>query len=316
MRNLVLTLAFLTVASPAMAAIAVIEHSIIDRDQVLVGDLFTTNDTLAAKPVGDAPAPGKSNTYDVNALRRVARAYDIAWTPSRLDTRAIVQRASTEISNKQILDIVRGSLVEHTKSAVDEADSVEILLDRRTLSLHLPASIKQPVASIIDVDYNPADYRFKGTLMVEDADGSMDQPMLIPVTGRALPQVNVPVLTRNIGKGGVIAGNDVELIAVNANKLGQDILTSVSDLVGKEARRDLNEGQVLRNRDFRPQQLVKRGGLVNMVILAGQMQITARGRALSDAGVGDAVRVLNLQSNRTIEGTVLPDGNVSISPSI
>lgn len=316
MRNILFALTLLmTVASPALAMVNVIEMSVIDRDQVMVGDLFTVDSKeLSLKPVGDAPAPGNSNTYDVNALRRVARAYDIAWSPSRLDTKAIVRRDSTEITNKEILDVVRTGLAERTKATVEGSDNVEILLDRRTLNVQLPASVKQPVASLVDVNYNPTDYRFKGTLVIEGADNSLPQPLLIPVSGRAMPQINVPVLTHEVGKGGVISADDIEFVAITANKLGADVLTQASDVVGKETRRDLQQGQVLRSRDFRAQQLVKRGGIVTMVIERGPLRVATRGRALTDAGVGDAVRVLNIQSNRTIEGTVLPDGNVAIQP--
>lgn len=317
MRKLVLALALTLIATPAAAAISVIEHSVIDRDKVLVGDLFTAeNPDLAMKPVGDAPAPGATNTYDVNALRRVAKAYDIAWSPTRLDTRATVKRDSTEISNKELLGIIRSAVTERAKVAADDADSVEVLLDRRTLNVQLPAKVKQPIASLVDIDYSPTDYRFKGMLMVEAADGSMEQPLMIPVTGRALPQVNVPVLNRPLNKGDVVNERDLEFVAVTANKLGADVLTQGSEVIGKELRRDLQQGQALRSRDFRAQQLVKRGGIVTMVIEQGPLRVSARGRALGDAGVGDTVRVLNIQSNRTIEGKVLSDGNVAIAPGI
>lgn len=299
--------------SMGQRALGVHELSVIDRDTVFVGDLFMLEDeSLAMKPVGDAPAPGASNSFDVNALRRVAKAYNIAWSPTRLDTRVMVKRDSTEVSNKELVEIVKRTLHEQTKLTANGADSVEILLDRRALSVHLPATVKQPVASFVDINYNPLDYRFKGTLVVEAADGSMPQPLMVPVTGRAMPQMNVPVLTRALNHGAVIAATDLEFIAVPANKLGQDIITDASQLVGKEARRDLPQGQALRSRDFRAQQLVKRGGMVTMIIERGPLRIAARGRALADAGVGDNVRVLNVQSNRTIEGVVLPDGNVAV----
>lgn len=317
MRKLVLTLALTLIATPAAASISVIEASTIDRDKVLVGDLFTVdNNDLALKPVGDAPAPGQTNTYDVNALRRVAKAYEIAWSPSRLDTKALVKRDSTEITNKEVVEIIRTGLAEKTKATVDGADNVEVLLDRRALNVQLPASVGKPIASLVDVSYNPLDYRFKGTLMVESADNSMQQPLMIPVTGRALPQINVPVLTRNISRGDVVNEGDLEFVAVPANKLGADIITQASDLVGKEARRDLTQGNALRSRDFRAQQLVKRGGIVTMVIERGPLRVSAKGRALGDAGVGDTVRVLNIQSNRTIEGTVAKDGSVSVHAGV
>lgn len=316
MRTLaLLVIAFLSYVGPAAAmTIGVVEQSTIDRDQVLVGDLFTVdNPELAARPVGDAPAPGSTNTYDVSALRRVAKAYDIAWIPSRLDTKAVVKRDATEITNKQLLEVVRTGLAEQTKAISANADSIEILLDRRTLNVQLPASVKRPIASLVDVSFNPTDYRFKSTLMVE-GDG-LSQPLMLPVTGRAMPLLNVPVLLRDVNKGDVITDADIESVPVQASKLGSDMITQTTDVLGKEARRDLQPGQVLRVNDLRAQQLVKRGGTVTMIIERGPLRVSTRGRALSDAGVGETVRVLNIQSNRTIEGIVTTDGSVAIQPN-
>lgn len=49
---------------------------------------------------------------------------------------------------------------------------------------------------------------------------------------------------------------------------------------------------------------VRRGEIITLVYVAPGMQLTARARAAGDASVGDIVRVVNLQSNRTVEATV------------
>jgi flagellar basal body P-ring formation protein FlgA len=49
---------------------------------------------------------------------------------------------------------------------------------------------------------------------------------------------------------------------------------------------------------------VRRGEILTLVYVAPGMQLTTRARATADAAVGDVVRVVNLQSNRTVEATV------------
>lgn len=49
---------------------------------------------------------------------------------------------------------------------------------------------------------------------------------------------------------------------------------------------------------------VRRGEILTLVYVAPGMQLTTRARATADASVGDAIRVVNLQSNRTVEATV------------
>jgi flagella basal body P-ring formation protein FlgA len=57
---------------------------------------------------------------------------------------------------------------------------------------------------------------------------------------------------------------------------------------------------------------IKRGDTVVMVYVAPGLQLTARGKALTDAAVGQTVRLTNLQSNRTVEAVVTGPGTVAV----
>ena len=56
---------------------------------------------------------------------------------------------------------------------------------------------------------------------------------------------------------------------------------------------------------------VRRGDMLTLVYIAPGMQLTTRARATNDAAIGDPVRVVNLQSNRTVEATVTGIGAAS-----
>ena len=60
---------------------------------------------------------------------------------------------------------------------------------------------------------------------------------------------------------------------------------------------------------------VRRGEMVTLVYVAPGMQLTTRARATADAAIGDPVRVVNLQSNRTVDATVTGVGAASASAS-
>jgi flagella basal body P-ring formation protein FlgA len=186
------------------------------------------------------------------------------------------------------------------------------VLDRRNLEINLPANIGIPNIQIVDVTYNPTDYRFKGTLLAE-TETTQDEPFMLAVTGRAIPNVNIPILSQRLSEGAIISEADIETLILPVNKVTPDTITSTRELVGKEVRRELGEGSMVRSRDIRPQQLVKRGRIVTMVIERGPLRVTAQGRAMGDGGAGDNVRVLNNISNRVIEGTILNDGTVAIA---
>ncbi|MBO6634695.1 MAG: flagella basal body P-ring formation protein FlgA, partial [Parvibaculum sp.] len=49
---------------------------------------------------------------------------------------------------------------------------------------------------------------------------------------------------------------------------------------------------------------VEKGAQVDMLLTSGALTLIARGRALESGAVGDVVNVLNIRSNRTIQGVI------------
>jgi len=92
----------------------------------------------------------------------------------------------------------------------------------------------------------------------------------------------------------------------------REVLLELDRVVGQSARRPLRAGEVLRDNDLRAPLLVNRNGLVTIVLRAGGMSLSAQGRALDDGARGDTVRVLNVQSKRTIEAQVIGPDAVAV----
>jgi flagella basal body P-ring formation protein FlgA len=61
--------------------------------------------------------------------------------------------------------------------------------------------------------------------------------------------------------------------------------------------------------------LVPRGGLVTLVLVTPAMSLTARGRALEAGGLGDTVRIANVDSQAVIAGVVTAAGEVTVTGS-
>jgi len=59
---------------------------------------------------------------------------------------------------------------------------------------------------------------------------------------------------------------------------------------------------------------IRRGETVTLVFSAPGLQLISRARALQDGGVGDPIRLVNLQSNRTIDAIVTGPGAATVSP--
>ncbi|MBU6406694.1 MAG: flagellar basal body P-ring formation protein FlgA [Alphaproteobacteria bacterium] len=56
---------------------------------------------------------------------------------------------------------------------------------------------------------------------------------------------------------------------------------------------------------------IRRGDTITLVYIAPGLQLTARGRALNDAAIGEGVRVVNLQSEVTVEAVATGPGAAS-----
>ena len=96
-----------------------------------------------------------------------------------------------------------------------------------------------------------------------------------------------------------------------------DIHGALSDpqaVAGQEARQTIYPGRPILPDQIGPPAVVERNQIVGLAFIAGGLAITTEGRALARGGVGDVIRVLNLASRNTVQGQVMPDGTVRVSP--
>lgn len=113
----------------------------------------------------------------------------------------------------------------------------------------------------------------------------------------------VAVLTRPIARGEAILIDDVAFMPAS-RATPADAITELDALVGMSARRSLAADRPLRPGDVMVTPLVKRGEPVTLLFQSGSVRITLRGRALEDGGAGETIRVLNSDSERTVEAIV------------
>lgn len=79
-------------------------------------------------------------------------------------------------------------------------------------------------------------------------------------------------------------------------------------LLGREVRRTVYAGQPIRPENTQSPRLVTRNQTVTVKYVKGALEITLKGRAMSEAGQGEAVSVMNLQSRQIINGIVTAEG--------
>ncbi|MEI6986340.1 MAG: hypothetical protein WCK65_09430, partial [Rhodospirillaceae bacterium] len=62
----------------------------VSSDHISIGDLFEGVAELAERQVATAPALGRSLTFDLDALQRMATAYNVDWKPAPGDSKVVV----------------------------------------------------------------------------------------------------------------------------------------------------------------------------------------------------------------------------------
>lgn len=108
------------------------------------------------------------------------------------------------------------------------------------------------------------------------------------------------------------------LLTVNDLKISQGELAgtyfAVEDLIGQETRVVLYAGRPIKIDDVGPPALVDRNQIVVLIYTTGGLSMATEGRAMARGGLGDRIRVMNLSSRSTVNGTILADGSVSVAP--
>ena len=83
-------------------------------------------------------------------------------------------------------------------------------------------------------------------------------------------------------------------------------------VIGMAAKVALRNGQALRTDDLVKPQIVQRNEAVTIYYEVPGIMLTVRGKATESGAMGDVVGVLNIQSNRTVQATVIGPGRVAI----
>jgi len=123
-------------------------------------------------------------------------------------------------------------------------------------------------------------------------------PVMVETTTTVL------VLRHAVDRGASLGADDVTLATRNLSGPGLAYLTAAADLAGRVVRRPLPAGSNLTADMFVAQTLVHRGQDVTLLAGAGGIEVRAAGRATMDGAAGARVQVLNLSSNRMVEGVV------------
>ena len=136
---------------------------------------------------------------------------------------------------------------------------------------------------------------------------------LAPIASAAADTERLPVPSVTIYPGDTISQTMLTLgdfAPGTAENLA--VIGSSADLVGKIARRTLLPGKLITRTSVSEPMLVQKGAIISAEYQAGGLLITASVLALQSGALNDAVQVRNIDSGKTIVGSVQADGTIRI----
>jgi len=116
------------------------------------------------------------------------------------------------------------------------------------------------------------------------------------------------VAARTIRSQAILTPADVTMVSADLT----GALSDPDSVIGMEARVVLYAGRPIRPADIGPPAIVERNQIVMVYYRHGALHIMMEGRTLARAGVGDRLRVMNLESRNTVTGTVAEDGSIVV----
>lgn len=295
-------------AARAAEPVAPASEITIEGDYITLGDLFDPTvfadaPDAAALTIAAAPAPGAQIAIDLSRARAIAQAHGVTLALSNALPTVTVSRASR---------IVGAAAVEQTLLDAIAARGMQGKLRIRFSGpepvLYVPSNA-QPSVSVASLDLDPVTGQFRAKLRAPAGDTRFSPVTLV---GRAYPVTQLPVPARGVSMGEVISARDLVWTEVPTQRLAQNVVTQMDDLVGLAPRRDLREGAPILSGDVKKPIVVQKNTVVSMIVRAPGMTLTAQGRALEDGAQGQSIRVLNTQTKRTIQAKVVSAGEVLV----
>ncbi|KRR25123.1 flagellar basal body P-ring formation chaperone FlgA [Bradyrhizobium retamae] len=280
----------------------------VSGDLVRIGDVIDNAGSAARIAIYRAPDLGTTGSLPVAQVLNTLRAHHVIGVDTR-DLREIsVTRLARTLEGRDIeLQVARAL---ERRNGLGDAANLSMTFDRDPGDVRLDAGFSGSLQATI-VRYDNRNGRFDVTFEIANENGAAAAKLRF--TGTAIETVEAAVLARNVERNEVLKSSDVMIERRPKAEVGPDAAAR-DRAVGMQARRQLRAGQAIRTADLAKPDLVQRDQNVMLIYETPGIYLTMRGKALDSGTEGDVVTVMNLQSKRTVSGTVTGRGQVSISP--
>jgi flagella basal body P-ring formation protein FlgA len=289
-----------TVAPPVLRA-----KVSVASDVVRIGDVVDNAGSFSQIAIYRAPDLGTTGSLPATQVINVLRAQGVIGVDAKDIKQVTVTRQARTVDAKAIESAVAQAIEHH--GGLGDAANISLTFDREVADLRLDTSNTSALLAT-SARYEARNGRFDVTFQIANDNGN---PIQLRFTGSAIETVAVAVLTRNVERTDIIKSADVVVERRPRAEVGTDPAAREQAL-GMQMRRSIHAGQPLRMADLVKPDLVQRDQAVTIIFQTAGLYLTTRGKALDNGTEGDVVSVLNIQSKRTVTGTVTGRGQITI----
>ncbi|HVY00700.1 MAG TPA: flagellar basal body P-ring formation chaperone FlgA [Pseudorhodoplanes sp.] len=313
MIRIVLIAALIAIATPARAETTAIPAApvlksdvVVSGELVRIGDLVENAGIASSIAVFRSPNPGTTGTVPVENVLDALRAHAVIGVDTRGLVAVNVTRAGRVIAREEIEARIARDIARI--SGIRDPKSVGLVFDQEPLP--------------IEADIHSTGELKTERLTFDRRTGRFNIIILLPgehrnwrYAGVASEVFEAAMLTRPVVRGEILRASDITVEKRPKSELTADMIADARLAVGQAAKRAMRPGQPLRQGDLMKPELVQRNEPVLIVYEVPGISLTLRGKALESGSEGDVVEVLNIQSKRTMQGTVIGNGQVLVSPA-
>jgi flagellar basal body P-ring formation protein FlgA len=283
----------------------------VTAEVVHIGDLVEHAGTLADIAIFRSPDLGTTGSVPTSQVRDALRRYGLADFDADGLNEVVVTRPSRAITVKEIETRIIQSLA--GQRGLGAADDLRLNLDQSLRTIHVEASATAEL-QVVRLAIDPYGSRFS---IVLDVPGSaLLRRTPLRLTGRVVETAETAVLVRSLQRGDVVRQEDFAIERRPRTEISQDSVNRPEHAIGLAMRRASRAGHLLRQADLMKPELVKRNDTVTLVYEVPGILVTIRGQATEAGAKGDTIGVLNLQSKRTVHGTVTGAGQVTVTGTV
>jgi flagella basal body P-ring formation protein FlgA len=306
----------LAAAAPATAQVATTRlpgvatlkaAATVSSDVVRIKDIVENAGPVAETPIFRSPDIGTTGSVSIETVLTALHAHHLYLIDTGALTAVEVTRDGRRVDLKEFEGRIARAFA--GQYGLGDLRNLVVTLDpaSRPVTIDPSANALQVQRATLDPRSGRFDIAFE-----TPARASVRQAPL-RYTGTIVEMADAVLLTRTLARGDILKPSDVVVQRRPKAEISGDAVVSIDESIGMALRQPLRAGQPIRRADLMKPEMIRRDEAVTLLYEAPGILLTTRGKAMESGAEGDVINVLNVQSKRTVQGTISGPGRVTIA---